>query len=148
MTQDEVERAFAAWKGRYVWGVRVGAESLLSFEGGEPRLEVNEHHDVHGELRREVLPRGGHRFVVFDARFELGFHGETAATDEDGPGTLARAAAELSGQALERVGLEKGALRLEFDLGAQLRVWRHPQSEPGALVWQLVSEGMQLVFRA
>lgn len=148
MTRDEIARAFAPLKGRYAWGARVGAESLFSFEVGEPRLEVMEHRDARGELRREVVPRGRHRFALLDCRFELAFDGETAATDEHGRGAVSAAAERLSGQALEEVEWRGEVLRLVFDLGATLRVWRHPQCEPGAAVWELDVGSETLVWRA
>lgn len=147
-TEQEVMRAFAPLRGRYVWGVRTGAESLLSFEVGEPRLEVHEHLDGRGEPRREVTACGRYRFALVDCRFELALDGETLATDEHGDGTVARAGQRLSGQALEGVSLEGDVLRLSFDLGGSLRVWRHPQSEAGAVVWELVGDDTPCLFRA
>lgn len=148
MTEDEVAQAFAPLKGRYVWGARVGAESLFSFEVGEPRLEIAEHHDVRGDLRREVVPRGRHRFALLDCRFELAFDGATAATDEHGRGAVSSAVERLSGQALEEVVWKGEVLQLRFDLGASLRVWRHPQSEQGAVVWELDVDARTFAWRA
>ncbi len=147
VTEEEVLRAFAPLRGRYVWGVRAGQEAVLTLESGEPRLEVNEQRDRLGEFVREVVPRGRHHLALFDCRFELACHGETEATDEHGRSAVSAAGGRLSGQALERVSWRRGVLRLDFDLGASLRVWRHPQSEPGAVVWQLLG-AEPLVFRA
>lgn len=148
MTAAEVESAFQPLRGRYVWGARVGREELLSFEVGEPTLEIDETVGRDGTRRRVVAPRGRWRLALVDCRFELAFEGETDATDEHGAGTIERAAQRLSGQALTLVRARADELRLDFDLGATLRVWRHPQSEAGAVLWELSSPEGAHLFRS
>lgn len=148
MTAAEVESAFQPLRGRYAWGASVGREELLSFEVGEPRLEIEESVARDGTRRRLVAPRGRWRVALVDCRFELAFEGETEATDEHGASTIARAAERLSGQALTVVAGHGDELQLDFDLGATLRIWRHPQSEPGAVLWELSGPEETHLFRS
>ena len=111
-------------RGRYVWGVRAGDESLLSWQVGDPHLHLEPGRTPEGFERRWAELRGRWQVAVLDGRARLGGPlGDLELTAEGEDHEDADEHLEfLAGQALVDFDLEPTRLVLRFDLGCELEI--------------------------
>lgn len=108
--------------GLTAWGVKQGHGSFLTFEFGQPKLEVEEHLS---RSRRSAYVRGEWRLWIYCCHWRIVQDGEQLAGSEDDEKTIGRATAVLNGQNLIGVNVPSGNGRssFDFDLGGLLETW-------------------------
>jgi hypothetical protein len=99
--------------GLAAWGVRQGYGSFLSFEFGQPKLEVTERHSPGKGLRRSAYVQGQWRLSTYCCHWRALQDGTQLAWSEDSDQLIGRAAATLNAQKLlgVRVAPENLAVR-------------------------------------
>lgn len=128
---DPVKRAFAPFIGLPAWGVQKGHGSMLTFEFGEPSLQIREpiHSSPGASLRtgaslarRKVTPRGEWYLWIYCCNWRCIANGVEIAHSDSADADIAAAAAELDGQRLLAVTVEpqRGRSTFTFDLGGLL----------------------------
>jgi hypothetical protein len=108
-----------------VWGVKQGHGSFLTFEFGEPTLEVRERQSAEKGLRRLTYVQGQSHLWIYCCHWRAMQDDEQLAWSEDTNDLIDRAAATLDGQKLlaVSVGPKTGQSRFTFDLGGSLETW-------------------------
>lgn len=126
-------------RGRYVWGVRAGDESLLSWQVGDPRVHLAPGRTVEGLECRHVELRGRWQVAILDGEVRMKSplgEMELSANLEPAPGQMELSAdvepalgqqgwaqlRYLEGQALVRADHDAGCVRLFFDLETELEL--------------------------
>ncbi|MBO6937001.1 MAG: hypothetical protein JJ863_18665 [Deltaproteobacteria bacterium] len=130
-----------AQRGRYLWGLRVGEGSLLSWQVGDAHLHVEMGRSVDGLDQRFAEPRGKWQVEVLDGEVLLKTPaGSGTIRAEEAPSEELEELLELlEGQAL--VSCELGeSLALRFDLEAELvvsgaRAWVRSVGPEGEGEW-------------
>lgn len=107
------------------WGAKQGHGSFLTFEFGQPSLEVKEWQSPRKGLRRSAHVHGEWHVWIYCCDWRFLQRDQQLAWSEDGGEKIARAAAMLSGQKLMRVDVEpsQGRSTFWFDLGGVLETW-------------------------
>ena len=141
-------RHFRPLLGKPCWGVHYNRPLNLSFNFGEPYLEVYGPHrarpDASDRVRKQVARRlitvRGRWWLLVDvARWRL-THADGRVVKWTSPKRVtAEALLDLDGQKLTRVEVnrETGATRFDFDLGLRLDVWRMTRKHLGDDLWKL-----------
>ena len=158
MIEDEVTKAFAPVLGMPTWQVKQGYGSFVTFEFGEPTLEV--HYKLskvsidtkEGKLelpRRLSVVHGEWHLWIYCCNWTL-THGdhELAHSESDTP-TIAKALLVLNGQALTNVEVEKSDARsvFDFDLGCRLTTTPFEREEEPTEQWSFsYCDGQSLAF--
>lgn len=136
-----------AWKpliGRPCWGVYNGYSSWLTFQFGEPRLEIREpdpESNIPSLRTRSVHVLGEHQLRVDMAQWLIFQDGARLAHNESERGLIQFAAARLDGQALleARTRPDPPVTELTFDLGGRVWISRYPAWDPSHALWDLRS---------
>lgn len=107
------------------WGVKQGHGSFLTFEFGEPTLEVQECQSAEKELRRSAYVQGQSHLWIYCCHWRAIQDDKQLAWSEDTNDLIDRATTTLDGQKLMAVsvGPKAGHSRFTFDLGGSLETW-------------------------
>ena len=128
---DPVKRVFAPLVGLPAWDVQKGHGSMLTFEFGNPSLQIREPIDASAGAsprtraslaRRKVTPRGEWHLWINCCNWRCTANGMEIAHSDSADADIAAAAAELDGQRLLAVTVEphRGRSTFAFDLGGLL----------------------------
>jgi hypothetical protein len=131
------------------WGVRQGYGSFLTFEFGQPKLEVTERHAPEKGLRRSAHVRGQWHLWIYCCHWRALQDGTQLAWSEDADETIGRAAASLDAQKLTGVGVSPGEGRstFTFDLGGTLETWPYGDN-PAEEQWTILTDAEAFTYRA
>lgn len=120
------------------WGVKQGHGSFLTFEFGQPKLEIREHAS---KRRRSAYVQGHWHLWIYCCNWRVLQDGEQIAWSEDTPSQILQATAALNGQnwlALD-VLPPQGRSTFSFDLGGVLETWPYG-SEQSDEQWMVYSD--------
>lgn len=128
---DPVKSVFAPLVGLPAWGAQKGHGSMLTFEFGEPSLQIREPIDTSDKAstkaaaslaRRKITPRGEWHLWIYCCNWRCLANGVEIARSDSADAEIAAAAAELDGQRLLAVIVEpqRGRSTFTFDLGGLL----------------------------
>lgn len=125
VTADPLNTFIGPVLGLPAWGVKQGHGSFLTFEFGEPRLEVVERQSPTKGLRRDAHVHGQWHLWIYCCHWRALNDGAQLAWSEDDQASIGRAMAVLNGQKLieVRVAPEEGRSTFTFDLGGSLETW-------------------------
>lgn len=131
------------------WGVRQGHGSFLTFDFGEPKLEVTERLSAEKGLRRSAFVRGEWHLWIYCCHWMVLEDGEQLASSEDGETLIARATATLNGQKLLGISVEPNGARstFTFDLGGSLET-RPYGGDPLEEQWMILTQTEAFKYRA
>lgn len=137
-----LETILRAQRGRYLWGVRSGEGSLLSWHVGDPHLHVEMGRTPDGVDQRFAEARGHWQVEILDGQLRIATPVGAATLDGDAaaPESVGALLAHFEGQAL--VSFELGeALALRFDLEAEFvlggrRAWVRVSGPEGEAEWK------------
>lgn len=130
------------------WGVRQGHGSFLTFEFGEPKLEVSERESKRG-LVRSAYVQGFWHLWIYCCHWRVFQDGAELAWSEDSNETIRRATATLNGQKLLAVSVDavQGGSTFTFDLGGSLVTWPYGD-DPTEEQWTVINDGKAFAVRA
>ena len=110
------------------WNAKLGHGSFLTFEFGNPHLEIRETQEssekvIENAQRRLVSILGEWRLWIYCCNWRIFQHEDLLAHSESDRGQMTRAVEKLDGQALKNIRLnpQNGSTIFEFDLGGMLR---------------------------
>jgi hypothetical protein len=131
------------------WGVRQGHGSFLTFEFGEPKLEVTERQSAEKDLRRSAYVHGEWHLWIDCCHWRALQHGEQLAWSEDTEVLIRRAIATLNGQKLLSLSVlpDEGRSTFKFDLGGSLETWPYG-GDPTEEQWTILTEAEAFTYRA
>jgi hypothetical protein len=131
--RDPIEATFQPLYGQPCWNAGKGYSSFVTFEFGQPRLEISEKvregpfrfsATVQRTLRRRLAyVHGEWHLWIYCCAWSIALDGWRAAHSEARDHRIGRAMAALNGQALTRVSVNPtdSSTVFEFDLGGMLR---------------------------
>ncbi len=112
------------------WQVEQGYGSFLTFEFGEPHLDIQEPRQIRQDAsegakkyaaRRHVYVHGDWHLWVYLCDWRILSHGQVIAHSGASRRVIKKATWELNGQALVQVNVSDGLVStMDFDLGGQL----------------------------
>lgn len=131
------------------WGVKQGHGSFLTFEFGEPTLEVHERQSSDGGLRRSAYVRGKWHLWIYCCHWKAFQDQVQLAWSEDANELIARGADRLNGQKLVAVNVHPttGRSTISFDLGGSLETWPYGD-DPTDEQWIISTETDAFAYRA
>lgn len=125
-----IDELFRPLIGLPCWNVKQGYRSFLTFEFGDPSLEIREPREAPQAsprvreifARRKVTVRGQWHLWIYCCGWQIQVSGEALACHESADDKIAAACEKLDGQALRKVALgpNMGGTRFWFDLGGLL----------------------------
>ena len=142
-----IDDIFQPIYGKPCWQVEQGYASFLTFEFGEPYLEITEPREPSKEAseklrkrwaRRNVFVHGQWHLWIYISDWRLFHQGQELAHSESTRKVIRKALLELDGQKLTSVTVNKsyGSI-FEFDLGGRLEVLPMDEFEKTAELWLL-----------
>ena len=153
---DPVQHAFAPVYGKPCWKAQKGYSSFLTFEVGEPRLEIGEPRESlyvtpRGQRwkipRRRIFLHGEWHLWIYRCAWSISLNGKQLAHSESSDVGITRAVAVLDGEALTRVAVSADArTEFDFDLGGVLQTW--PDDADGEQWMLFEPSGYVLTMRA
>ena len=134
---------------RPAWGVRQGHGSFLTFEFGEPKLEVTERHSPEKGLRRLAYVHGEWHLWIYCCHWRVLERGEQLAWSDDNQTLIGRATAMLNGQKLLSVSVapNEGRSTFTFDLGGSVETWPYG-GDATEEQWMILTEAEAFTYRA
>ena len=125
------DRAFRTFYGRPCWGVKNGVGSAITFEFGEPHLEIREPTQAPRRSSRRVREllasrsvhvRGQWHLWIWMCSWEILQKGKRFGSSRSRKANMDRVVYSLNGQKLTRFSMERHGdeCRFEFDLGGVL----------------------------
>lgn len=145
MKTPSIEELFEPLVGLPCWNVRKGYASFLTFEFGEPRLDIIEPMDSSSSsphvrkalARRTVSVLGQWHLWIYCCAWQFLVEDFEIATWESEDEKITEACSTLDGQILEQVmpGAKSGETIFRFDLGGQLNI--EPSDEELNELWLL-----------
>jgi len=131
------------------WGVKQGYGSFLSFEFGEPSLEVHERQSNDRGLRRSVYVQGEWHLWIYCCHWKVIQDEEQLAWSEDTNELISHAADSLNGQKLLAVNVDPATGRsvFTFDLGGSLETWPYGD-DPTDEQWIFLTGTEAFAYRA
>jgi len=134
---------------RPAWGVRQGHGSFLTFEFGEPNLEVTERRSAEKGSRRLAVVHGEWHLWIYCCHWKALEHGEKLAWSADSDTVIGRATAMLNGQKLLSVTVtpSEGRSTFTFDLGGSLETWPYG-GDATEEQWTIMTEAEAFTYRA
>ena len=147
--QEPLETFVRPMLGLPAWGVRQGHGSFLTFEFGEPKLEVHERHSPEKGLRRSAHVHGRWHLWIYCCHWRALQDGTQLAWSEDAEQIIGRATATLNGQKLVDVSVapEHGRSTFSFDLGGLLETWPYGDDLTDEQ-WTLLTDVEAFAYRA
>ena len=144
---EQAQISFAPLFGKPCWRVQRGYGSFLTFEFGEPHLEIHEPRAVgakysprvrKGLARRRVFVHGDWHLWIYCCDWIVTVRGECVGESSTRE-RMDRAAAALDGQAINRVTLDTGTghWSFDFDLGGRLETRPCAETGSGDEQWRL-----------
>lgn len=119
-----IDDIFEPLYGKFCWGAKKGYGSFLTFDFGEPHLEVRESFrtkDGIRELRRLAYVHGDWYLWIYICDWAIISHEKEKANSASRTREIERALGRLNGQALVQVKVEPDAQTVfTFELGDQL----------------------------
>lgn len=117
----ELDRFVQPMLGLPAWGVKQGHGSFLTFEFGEPKLEVSERLRDERTIR-DAYKHGQWHLWIYCCHWRAFQDGTELAWSEDADREIARATATLNGQKLLSISVapQEGRSTFVFDLGGSL----------------------------
>ena len=131
------------------WGVQQGHGSFLTFEFGEPKLEVRERQSEEKGLRRSAYVHGQSHIWIYCCHWRAIQDGEQLAWSEDANSLIGRATATLNGQKLLAVNIDanQGRSSFTFDLGGSLETWPYGDDHTDEQ-WKIYRGAETFAYRA
>ncbi|NVD27313.1 hypothetical protein HUO14_05285 [Parasphingorhabdus flavimaris] len=131
------------------WGVKKGHGSFLTFEFGEPKLEVVESKLADGKFRRNAHVHGDWHLWIYCCNWRIFQLDEQIAWSESDDKLIGKATAILNGQKLTSVTVEpqQGSSAFIFDLGGKLETWSYGD-DPTDEQWMFYGPAKVLGYRA
>ena len=131
------------------WGVKQGHGSFLTFEFGDPKLEVSERQSEDRGLRRSAYVHGEWHLWIYCCHWRALQDGTQLAWSEDANELIERDAAGLNGQKLVAVGVDpaEGRSTFTFDLGGALETWPYGD-DPTDEQWIIHARTEVFAYRA
>lgn len=119
---DPLQQIVRPILGLPTWGVKQGHGSFLTFEFGEPKLEVHERRSEREGLQRTALVHGRWHLWIYGCEWRVVQDDVQLAWNEDDRDTICRALHRLNGQKLSSIEVEArdGCSTFRFDLGGSL----------------------------
>jgi len=118
--------------GKPCWQVEQGYASFLTFEFGEPHLQIQEPRQASKQAteklrkrwaRRHIFVHGDWHLWIYICDWRIFLHEEEIANNTATRKTIRKALLELDGQVLTSVTIKKSYISVfEFDLGCKLEV--------------------------
>ena len=132
------------------WGVKQGHGSFLTFEFGQPKLEVGKprQSDERGS-RRTAYVHGEWHLWIYCCNWRASQDGAELAWSEDATEAIGRAVGRLNGQKLIGVDVApaEGSSTFKFDLGGVLETWPYGD-DPTDEQWIILSATEAFAYRA
>ena len=130
------------------WNVKQGRGSFLTFEFGEPKLEIKAQHSREKGIRRSAHVHGRWHLWIYCCHWRVLQHGTQLARSEDVSNVIGRATAKLNGQKLidASVAPNEGRSTFTFDLGGSIETWPY-EDDPTDEQWLILSDAEALGFR-
>jgi len=130
------------------WNVQQGHGSFLTFEFGEPKLEINERNSPDKGIRRSAYVHGQWHLWIYCCNWRALQGGTQLAWSEDTNDVIGRATATLNGQELTdlSVSTNDGRCTFTFDLGGSLETWPY-SDDPTDEQWMILSGAEAFGFR-
>jgi hypothetical protein len=150
------QEAYSKLYGKPCWNVKPGHGSFLTFEFGEPRIEIIEPRTTEGRVsarvrrnlaRRIVYPRGEWHLWIYCCDWSVSRSGKVVG-DCSTNRRIRKAADDLDGQVLTDITIVKRGCRtiFEFDLGSVMETKPYDR---GSEQWMLYEpSGNVLTLRA
>ncbi len=143
---NPISQAFEQIYGKPCWQAKQGHSSFLTFDFGDPILEIREPRELgyyltpnkrSKFLRRSVTVRGQWHLWIYFCDWSLHLNGKQIARSYSADWRIERAVGALNGQALTRVSVDPDHANFifEFDLGGVLKTW--PDEDKGRDQWML-----------
>jgi hypothetical protein len=131
------------------WSVKQGHGSFLTFEFGDPRLEVTERSWPQKGSRRSAYLRGQWRLWIYCCHWRALQYGIQVAWSEDTDQLIGRATATFDAQKLVgvRVAPDDGCSTFTFDRGGALETWPYGD-DPKDKQWMILTNTEAFVYRA
>ena len=134
---------------RPAWGVKQGYGSFLTFEFGEPKLEIKEGISPKDGMRRSAYVHGQWHLWIYCCHWRVLQHGTQIAWSEDANEVIGRATTSLNGQKLLGVSVDcdAGSSTFTFDLGGLLETWPYGD-DPTDEQWIILTDAEAFAYRA
>ena len=132
------------------WGVKQGHGSFLTFEFGEPKLELGEPRQSQERgLGRSAHVHGEWHLWIYCCQWRALQDGLELARSEIAHEAIERAAATFNGQKLIRVAVApaEGRSTFTFDLGGVLETWPYGD-DPTDQQWLILTGAEAFAYRA
>lgn len=131
------------------WGVKHGYGSFLTFEFGEPKLEVPKQRAHNRTRRGSAYARGRWHLWIYCCHWRATQDGVQLAWSEDSSELMGRAATQMNGQKLLAVTVEpaQGRSTFTFELGGSLETWPYGD-DPTDEQWTILTEAEAFTYRA
>lgn len=132
------------------WGVKQGHGSFLTFEFGQPKLEVGEpRQSKELGLRRTAYVQGEWHLWIYCCSWRALHEGTQIASSDDADEAIRRATGLLNGQKLMAVEVSptEGRSTFTFDLGGSLETWPYGD-DPTTEQWFIHSSADVFSYRA
>jgi hypothetical protein len=135
--------------GLIAWSVSQGHGSFLTFEFGEPKLEVAMHQLPENGFSRSANLRGQFHLWIYCCHWRALQDVTQLAWSEDAPDVIGSATARLNGQRLVAIKVEptNGRSTFTFDLGGSLETWPYGD-DPTDEQWIILTGGEAFAYRA
>ena len=126
------------------WGVRHGFGSFLTFNFGEPHLNIREANPtakLASRKRRRVRVRGEFYIWIEQCEWYILVNGKEVAWSESDDATISKAVYQLDSQKLQRILLdfEHGAASFIFESNGELSIQRYDDFREKDSLWHLFS---------
>jgi hypothetical protein len=157
MDADPIQKAFSPLIGLPAWLVRKGHASCLTFEFGQPHLKIRQPTVSSSESeqarrflsKRSVSPRGEWHLWIYCCHWRVLSAGNEIAWSESPEQTIVKAARELDGLLLTKVGVDRVRRTSEFTFESETTIRMWPYDEDDSPQWMLFRQsGDVLTYRA
>jgi hypothetical protein len=146
-----LEESFRGLSGLPCWNVRQGYGSFLTFEFGQPCLEIREpilDSPRSSQRRRLVTVLGEYHLWIEQCHWSVSEHQEQLAHSESESSVISRALDHLDGSILRTVRLvpDRGECAFDFEFDTSARLKRYADATPDDPIWHLYSNDLVLSY--